>query len=158
MRRRRRGASFHLHSPSRYLSPGSISASNKLYVRLPPPSGGALLMRKGDIFVCDGALLSRYSAHPASRGAPSSTQCRNDVVTTSSRRHYNVNDVVTTSSQRFVLLGALLALKGELSPMTSPYKKRRPQAKMVSPESTALPNANPGSASASAIRSPVNGI
>ena len=36
---------------------------------------------------------------------PSSTQRHNDVVTTSSQRHYNVNDVVTTSSQRFVLLG-----------------------------------------------------
>ena len=51
------------------LSPESIFASKKLYVSI-PAGEGALLIRKGALFVHDKALLSRYVAPPASRGAP----------------------------------------------------------------------------------------
>ena len=50
-------------------------------------------------------LVTSDDPSPLTDVLPSSTQCRNDVVTTSSRRHYNANDVVTTSSQRFAILG-----------------------------------------------------
>ena len=51
-----------------YLSPGSVFAPKALCGRL-PASECAHLKREGALFVHDVALLSRYGAPPANRGA-----------------------------------------------------------------------------------------
>ena len=64
-----------------------------------------------------GLELIQRGSQDHRRRNPSSTQCGNDVMTTSSWRHYNVNDV-TASSQCFVLQGKPIAV------VESPHCKR----------------------------------
>ena len=66
LRRRRRDANFHLHSP--IISARSLFLHRVRY-KGPSPPADTLLIRKGAPLAYDGSLLSRYDAPPASTGA-----------------------------------------------------------------------------------------